>query len=329
MGIDDLVSAVTDWARADGRVSGLVLVGSHARGAAEPDSDVDLVLLSVTPEDLLSDTAWVRSFGQVVSVRREQYGRVTSLRATYSDGAEVEFGVTDLGWASVPLDPGTQRVLADGAVALYDGGGLLAGLLVSAAAVARAERDELELMWDDGSAEGGATGQLASRLAVGFWAPCGARTLTGMRICTMDDGLLNPIDPELPTTEPFTVWVWSPAGGGEPGQAAAPGYMPITGLCEYPEGSWVDIVLPEPVDLFDQDMFPDGRFYLGIEWNYQLNPVIGFDLDPPHDGETRFWDWTSWTVVHTADAMVRAALRDSSPSPIELSSWGSVKSAYR
>jgi hypothetical protein len=206
---------------------------------------------------------------------------------------------------------------------------LLAGLLVLAAVVARAERTELELVWDDGSAEGGITDPAGMKVAVGFQAPAGFLTLTGMRIYIEDDGLVNATDPELPTTAPFTVWVWSVAGDGEPGAAANPGYMPFTDFYAYPEESWVDIVLPEPVDLSDSEAFPDGRFYLGIEWEYRDNPVIGLDLDLPHSGHTRFWNWATWTVVDTADAMLRAVLVDTSASPVEVRSWGAVKSQYR
>ncbi len=131
MKIEGLLRATTEWARADSRVTGLVLVGSHARGAATVDSDVDLVLLCRSPQDLICDTAWVGVFGSVVSTRHEDYGRLTSVRVRYADGQEVEFGVTDAEWASVPLESGTLRVLTGGARLLYDGTGFLAQALGS------------------------------------------------------------------------------------------------------------------------------------------------------------------------------------------------------
>lgn len=125
MEIRGLLQAVAEWAGADSRVSGLVLVGSHARGTARSDSDVDLVLLSSVPQELLCDASWAASFGGVTSTKHEDYGRLTSIRVQYAEGPEVEFGIADVRWASLPLDPGTRRVLANGARPLYDDAGLL------------------------------------------------------------------------------------------------------------------------------------------------------------------------------------------------------------
>jgi predicted nucleotidyltransferase len=129
MEIEDLLDAVTQWARTDSRVLGLALVGSHARNEAGPDSDVDLVVLSDVSHELLSYTSWAEAFGIVTSVKHEEYGRVTSVRVRYAWGFEVEFGIAPVDWASVPVDPGTRRVMTDGARVLYDCGGHLARAL--------------------------------------------------------------------------------------------------------------------------------------------------------------------------------------------------------
>jgi predicted nucleotidyltransferase len=115
MSIESFLEAVVDWAKTDARVTGLVLVGSHARGTARPDSDIDLVITSDVPQELLSDTSWTESFGAVISLQYEDYGRVTSLRVRYANGPEVEFGVTAADWPRLPLDPGTRSVLTNGA----------------------------------------------------------------------------------------------------------------------------------------------------------------------------------------------------------------------
>ena len=70
----------------------LALVGSHARGDAKADSDVDLLLLLRDPEAYLDDRAWVSEFGAPDSVTMESWGKVTSLRVFYADGLEVELG---------------------------------------------------------------------------------------------------------------------------------------------------------------------------------------------------------------------------------------------
>ena len=125
MSIESFLRTITRWAEADSRIAGLILVGSHANGAARQDSDVDLILLCRTPEDLISDTSWIEVFGAVLCARQEDYGRVTSVRVQYGDGLEVEFGITDPEWASCPLDPGTRHVLIGGTRLLYDSTGFI------------------------------------------------------------------------------------------------------------------------------------------------------------------------------------------------------------
>ena len=206
---------------------------------------------------------------------------------------------------------------------------LSAVLLVLVADGMGTPRSEIELLWDDGSAEGEITGRAGKKLAVGFDAPEAALSLVAVRIYIMDDGVVNPEDPELPTTMPFTVWVWAVGSGGEPGPAANDGYIPFTDYGQYPEDAWVEVVFPEPIDVSDEEQFPNHRFYVGLEWEHRQNPVVGLDLDAPISGETRYWDWSTWAVVDTADALIRAVVRDSSAVPVEVRSWGRVKWEYR
>jgi uncharacterized protein len=107
------------WAAARPDILGIALVGSHARGTAQPDSDVDVVLLCSAPEELLNGS-WVSHFGEVESSSIEDYGALKCRRVFYRSGLEVEFGITGGAWASVPLDAGTRSVLAGGARVLYD-----------------------------------------------------------------------------------------------------------------------------------------------------------------------------------------------------------------
>jgi len=85
------------------------------------------VILADDPRVYLADTAWSRMFGSVTRVRTEDYGKVTSLRVSYDDGLEVEYGFTDPSWIDVPLDPGTQEVVSNGLVVLFDRDALLTG----------------------------------------------------------------------------------------------------------------------------------------------------------------------------------------------------------
>jgi predicted nucleotidyltransferase len=54
---DRLIEAVAAWARRRDDVLGLALVGSHARGEARIDSDIDLALLVADPDAMASSQA--------------------------------------------------------------------------------------------------------------------------------------------------------------------------------------------------------------------------------------------------------------------------------
>ncbi len=125
MNINQFLLHVKQWAEQQPDIEGVVLVGSHARGAARPDSDIDLVVLTTDPRRYLDDISFPGQFGPVARWVEEDWGRVTSLRVWYQDGMEVEYGFTQPDWASSPLDAGTQRVISDGARVVFDQRGTL------------------------------------------------------------------------------------------------------------------------------------------------------------------------------------------------------------
>jgi hypothetical protein len=131
VGIDQFLMDLRRWAEQQGDIAGVLLVGSHARGEAREDSDVDVVLLALKPERYLEDRSCVEQFGSVARLEEEDWGRVTSLRVWYAGGLEVEFSWTEPDWASLPPDPGTQRVVSDGAQIVFDREGLLTALLAA------------------------------------------------------------------------------------------------------------------------------------------------------------------------------------------------------
>ncbi len=126
--VDDFLRRVTAWAQGCPDVLAVALLGSYARGRARPDSDLDLVLVCSEPEHYLTDARWVLEFGKVRGLRREDYGKVTSLRVWYGNGLEVEYGIAGEDWADAPLDEGTRQVIADGMLVLYERNKLLSRL---------------------------------------------------------------------------------------------------------------------------------------------------------------------------------------------------------
>jgi len=123
--IERFLSAVVQWASAQPDIVAVALVGSHARGTATEDSDIDLVMLVDQPGRYLEDIEWLRQFGSVERQQVECYGLVTSLRVWYAGGREVEYGITTRHWAAVPLDEGTQQVINDGIKVLFEREALL------------------------------------------------------------------------------------------------------------------------------------------------------------------------------------------------------------
>lgn len=131
MHLDDLLAQIIAWGRADASLRALALVGSHARGAARPDSDVDLVCLVRDPA-AFRDAAWVSQIvwgAPVEGWHDRDYGALWSRHVQVAGAPEVEMGFAPLSWANTqPVDPGTQQVMSDGHRILYDPDGRLSRL---------------------------------------------------------------------------------------------------------------------------------------------------------------------------------------------------------
>jgi hypothetical protein len=127
--VRSFLDQLTPWAATQAALRGVLLVGSQARAAAQPGSDIDLVLLTSDPQSYLGDLAWTSAFGPVTRYTREDWGQLTSLRVWYQDGLEVEFGFTRESWITSPLDPGTRQVLADGYQILFERDSLISRVI--------------------------------------------------------------------------------------------------------------------------------------------------------------------------------------------------------
>jgi predicted nucleotidyltransferase len=127
--VQQILDRVTRWATARRDTMGLLLVGSYARRAARPDSDIDLVLLTAD-EAQYADNSWAHELALGSLTRVQHWGAVTERRFRTRSGLEVEINIGSPGWAGTnPVDPGTRRVVTDGATVLHDPNRVLATLL--------------------------------------------------------------------------------------------------------------------------------------------------------------------------------------------------------
>ncbi|MFC9284556.1 nucleotidyltransferase domain-containing protein [Streptomyces collinus] len=129
---NEVIDQITRWARGHDDVVGLLLVGSCARNAARPDSDIDIVLLTTDESRYLLEDVWVVELGLGEVIRTRSWGPITERRCSTACGLEVELGVGSPAWAKTdPVDPGTHRVVTDGARVLHDPAGILGDLLAA------------------------------------------------------------------------------------------------------------------------------------------------------------------------------------------------------
>lgn len=127
--VEEIIDRVTRWAAHRSDIVGLLLAGSYARNAARPDSDIDLVLLT-TDQDRYADNTWVHDLTIGDLIRIQSWGAVTERRFRTTSGLEVEINIGSPDWACTdPLDPGTRRVVTDGARALHDPTGALGNVI--------------------------------------------------------------------------------------------------------------------------------------------------------------------------------------------------------
>ena len=116
----DFIEDFIRWSMKRKDIQAAALVGSYARNAATDSSDVDLVIIVDDPQKYLANTEWLRVFGIVIAQKVEEYGKLTSLRAWYESGLEIEYGFTTREWVKASLDEGTKQVIDDGMRVLFE-----------------------------------------------------------------------------------------------------------------------------------------------------------------------------------------------------------------
>jgi predicted nucleotidyltransferase len=116
-----MLGKITEWAANQLDIQGVLLVGSYAQGTANSGSDIDLQFITSDISKWFVNFNWVEEIGKAKKIFTEDWGAVKTVRVFFEAGPEVEFNFAELTWASInPVDPGTKRVISDGAKILYD-----------------------------------------------------------------------------------------------------------------------------------------------------------------------------------------------------------------
>jgi hypothetical protein len=215
----------------------------------------------------------------------------------------------DISASSPPLSGGAADTVIVYYLESYDD----AGNVASTPVVIRWEvqgREE-ELFHDDGvydSYDHVIQGFAGQRVGVRFQAPTWANYVVTISYYIANDQIDDPNNPQAPTTDDFTAWVWRVNSADSlPGAPGNEGYLQPAG---YPEDEWVDVHLPNAVEITNNAHFPDKKFYAGMEWENRLNPYIYEDHSQPIAYKSFRFNWSEWELRDEADTMIRATVSD-------------------
>ena len=98
----------------------ILVVGSVATGTNTIGSDLDIMIITANKSFLVQDKSFIEYFGIVINSNIEYYSAWTSIRVWYQDENEIEFGMVDPSWSSLPLDSGTRKLLTEGYKIIID-----------------------------------------------------------------------------------------------------------------------------------------------------------------------------------------------------------------
>ena len=295
------------------------------------------ILLDMTPPPIafetINEAEWVDedSWWLAGVPRIRLVGRTDTLAA----GARVRHGVTEYlpdstdvfpaepgepdsmrFWVTLsvpPLTTAAPESLITYMVEAYDAAGNVAGIPVDV--LWSAEGKDTTLSWLEVetpiSFDDYITGQADIQEAVMFQAPVWANYVIGVRFFIGNDGITGEPNPETPTTEPFTIYVWRPTADSTP----TPGVIANDGMntgAQYPEMEWLQKILPNAVDISNNNHFPNKQFFVGMEWDHRNNPPVGVDETP---GAVDYTSWRlyyqpPWEMLETGDVMMEAIVSD-------------------
>jgi hypothetical protein len=132
--VADILADVRRWARTRSDIRGVALVGSYASGTQHPNSDVDVVIATVSPETYQNAEWTAMAVGRraIAATRSQTFGDAWSLFVTLAEGPEIEFTFVGPTWAGTrPPREEVSRIVQQGFLILHDPRGDLGSLAIA------------------------------------------------------------------------------------------------------------------------------------------------------------------------------------------------------
>src|SRR3981189_1009487 len=115
--MEDLIERFTAWVLDRPDIRSAIIVGSQARADRPADSlsDLDLAVIVTDPSIYLSDTTWLRRFGEpcLTFVESTADGNFRERRVLFRDGRDVDFSLLPAAVVQQMLQSGVPVEIAD------------------------------------------------------------------------------------------------------------------------------------------------------------------------------------------------------------------------
>ncbi len=154
----EFISKIVEWAKLREDIRGVLCIGSAARvtNPADSLSDIDLILITETPEFYIEGSDWLAHFGRVLLtfVEDTAVGGQKERRVLYEGGQDIDFAIFPLAAAHYLAEYGPpaelQEVFWRGFTVLLDKDGLLSQTEIHSQKVTPPPtQDELDLHMND------------------------------------------------------------------------------------------------------------------------------------------------------------------------------------
>ena len=121
-----LLQRIVEWSHACPEVQAVALVGSGARGDYPADewSDIDLILVTSTPDCFLQSSGWLDAIDEpwISTVERDSAGKIVERRVLFRSGVDVDFIVLSVERVQALREEPLASIISRGMQVLLDKG---------------------------------------------------------------------------------------------------------------------------------------------------------------------------------------------------------------